>query len=373
MRSYNTIFIESEAVEFHTILASNGFVFIGATNSIIQLNKNLSLLRQFNVGPANDDVSCLSPLLCNNNSHYEVCSGEVRCTNNYNTLLLTYRDRLLACGTLYETCDLLQIDNISVRYGSKYELQCPRDGITSKMIRITRQNPLFSVVATVYLNDTSNDNDLLYLGRSPGPIRTLIAPSLTNTYFTLVDDVSQYVSEQISGRRANYHLAWTDAKYAYILWSDETNNQLKLSRYCNQIVSHLSRELIENVTIFGIVEGVRTYTEITLQCNFEKQLTANDVISAKVAFNNVYILYHNRRGKAVISSASISELNDEFNFVRSQCWNTTGSNRFANVLSRLGTGLSSCFKLDSYTNDWVRKQNFLNFYFSDHLSNFILS
>ena len=343
-------------MEFQNILVSNGSVLIGATNSIIQLDNDLSVLRQFNVGPADDGVSCLSPLYCSGKMFNDrICSGEVRCTNNYNTLLLTYRDRLLACGTLHETCDLLKIDNISERFGSKHELQCPSDGITSKQIMITRRSRSFPVVAAIYLNNTSNDNDLLYLGRSPEPIRTLIAPSLTNTYFTLVDDVSKYVIDQFSSRRAYYHLAWTDAKYAYILWSDETNNQLKLSRYCNEIVSHLSRSKVEKGDIFGIVEGVRTYTEITLQCNFEKQLTTNDVISAKVAFNNLYILCHNRRGKAVISSASISELNNEFNFVRSQCWNTTGSNRFADILPRAGSGRKFCSKVDDYTNDWVRE------------------
>ena len=153
----------------------------------------------------------------------------------------------------------------------------------------------------------------------------------------------------------------------------ETNNQLKLSRYCNQIVSHLSRSVVEKGNIFGIVEGVRTYTEIALQSNFAKQSTTNDIISAKVAFNNIYILYHNRRGKAVISSASISELNNEFNFIRSQCWNTTGKNRFAEILPRTGPVRNFCSKADDYTNDWVRKQNFFNSYFSKQLSSFISS
>ena len=346
-------FVETEVVEFQNLLVTNESIFVGATNAILQFHYDLLFREMFQVGPADDDVSCLSPLFCRGEIFNDrICSGEVRCTNNYNTLLLTYRNRLLACGTLYETCDLLMLNNITARYGSKNELQCPSEGITSKKILLARRDRSLPVVAAVYLNNTSSDNDLLYLGRSPEQLKTLIAPSLVNTYFTLVDDVSLYVTEQNPEVTAIYHLAWTDDQYAYVLWTNKTNNQLKLSRYCNTIVSHLSRSVVEKGDIFGIVEGVRTYTEITLQCDSNPNST-NDFVSAKVAFDNLYILYHNNNSLLAICSAAVSSLNKEFNFIRFDCWNTTGENKFAEILPRTGPVRNTCSKVDDFTSEWV--------------------
>ena len=233
-----------ENVEFQTLLIENGNIFVGATNAILQFDDNLSLLKKFDTGPADDGESCTSPLFCAEEPL--LCPAGFQCTNNYNTLLLTYGDRLLTCGTLYETCDLLMLNDITKRFGNRRDLQCAAGFPIGKATYITRRNRSLPIVAAAYLNDMHSDNDLLYLGRSPDSIATLIAPSSVNSYFSIFDSTETYFPEDYRTIKAIYHLAWTDDEYAYILWTAATNNQLKLTRYCHEALSTLSRNDVEN-------------------------------------------------------------------------------------------------------------------------------
>ena len=321
-----------ENVEFQTLLIENGNIFVGATNAILQFDDNLSLLKKFDTGPADDGESCISPLFCDEDPL--LCPAGFQCTNNYNTLLLTYGDRLLACGTLYETCDLLMLNDITRRFGNNRDLQCAAGFPIRKTTYITRRNRSLPIVATTYLNDKLSDNDLLYLGRSPDSITTLIAPSSVNSYFSIVDSTeTYYFPEDYRTRKAIYHLAWTDDEYAYILWTAATTNQLKLTRYCHETMSSLSRNDVEdNANQFGLNQGIRTYTEITLQCNSNGNL-ATDVVEAKVAFNTLYVLFRNNSNDvAKICSSTVQSFNENFDFVRSQCWNSSESRNVANTI-----------------------------------------
>ena len=340
-------------VEFQTLLIENGNIFLGATNAILQFNDDLSLLHQFKTGPATDGESCIAPQYCNERSI--LCAGDTQCFNNYNTLLLTYRDRLLACGTLHETCDLLMLGDITTRFGNKLDLQCPVSEPIRKKTQITRRNRSLSVVAATYLNNMRGDNDLLYLGRSPDPIDTLIAPSLENSYFSSVDSSATYLAENNRSRQAIYHFAWTDDEYAYVLWTNATNNELKLTRYCHEVTSTLSRSDVEDT--FAMVElfqGRRTYTEITLQCHSNGNL-ATDVVEAKVAFNTLYVLFRNNSNNvAEICSSTIQSFNENFDFVRSQCWNSTNSENVANTIAVQ----TSCSLRPDFSNEWVSMVQF---------------
>ena len=336
-------------VEFQTLLIENGNIFVGATNAILQFDDDLSLLKKFDTGPADDGEFCVSPPFCAEDQN--VCSIGFQCTNNYNTLLLTYRDRLLACGTLHGACDLLMLNDITKRFGNRRDLQCATGLPIRKTTYITRRNRSLSIVAAAYLNDMRSDNDLLYLGRSPDSIATLIAPSSVNSYFSIVDSSETYFSEDYTTRKAIYHLAWTDDEYAYILWTDETNNQLKLTRYCHEALSTLSRNDVEDEeNQVELNQGIRTYTEITLQCNSNGNL-ATDVVEAKVAFNTLYVLFHdNSNNVAKICSSTIQSFNENFDFVRSQCWNSSESRNVANTINWIS---NSCVLQHSFLNKWV--------------------
>ena len=343
---------ESEPAELQTLLVEKGNIFVGATNAILQFDDNLLLSKKFDTGPANDGESCISPQYCAKDQI--LCTVGVQCSNNYNTLLLPYRDRLLACGTLHETCDLLMSDDITRAFGNKLDLQCPSGLPTRKTTYITRRNRSLSVVAAVYVNRTQADDDLLYLGRSPAPIKTLIPPSLENSYFSIIDITERYLPEEYSARRAFYHLAWANEEYAYILWTDETNDQLKLTRYCHEVMSTYSRNDVEDEDNRVILDqGIRTYTEITLQCN-SKGNFATEFVEAKVAFNTLYVLFRNNSNNtAKMCSTTIQSLNDNFDFVRSQCWNSKDSRNIANTIGEQNT----CYFGFDFSSEWVSKCN----------------
>ena len=347
MKFWFAVFAETfDNVEFQTLLIENGNIFVGATNAILQFDDDLSLLKQFNTGPASDGQSCFSPLYCAQNQN--LCPSGFQCTNNYNILLLKYRDRLLACGTLHAACDLLMLDDIARIFGNRSDLQCAREEPIRKVIQITSRNRSIPIVAAVHVNSEQNDSDLFYLGRSPDPINTLIAPSSENSYFSYTDMAENYLSDS---RQALYHLAWTDDEYAYILWTDLTNNELKLARYCHEITSTFSRSDVENdIEQLRLNQGVRTYTEITLQCNSNGNV-ATDVVEAKIAFNTLYVLFRSESNNiAKICSSTLSSLNDNFDFVRSQCWNSTDSTSVANLIRAAN---NACSSQSDFTNEWV--------------------
>ena len=330
-------------MELQTLLVENKSIFVGATNAILQFDDDLSLLKKFDTGPANDGEFCFSPLFCAEDQH--LCSEGFQCTNNYNSLLLAHRDRLLACGTLHETCDLLMLNDISRRFGNMSDLQCA--GAFRKITQITRRNKALPIVAAMHLDDIQSDDDLFYLGRSPDPIFVLIAPSLENSYFSNVDSAASYLHETYRSRQAIYHLAWTDDVYAYILWTDETNKQLKLTRYCHEITSTLSRTEVEidGRQQNGIFQGIRTYTEITLQCNSNRDFSS-EVVEAKFFFNTLYVLFRNA-STVIIGSSTIQALNDHFNFVRSQCWNSSDSGAVSKALRGF------CSPRPAFLSEWV--------------------
>ena len=310
-------------------------------------------MRQFKTGPATDGESCFAPQYCSERNIF--CAGDTQCYNNYNTLLLTYRDRLLACGTLHETCDLLMLGNITRRLDDRMDLQCPSNDPVRKTTYITRRNRSLPIVAATYLNNMSGDNDLLYLGRSPDPIDVLIAPSLENSYFSMVDSTSEYLPENYTLRQAMYHHAWADDEYAYVLWTDATNNELKLTRYCHQIISTLSRNDVEN-EYQSLNQGSRTYTEITLQCNSNENL-ATDVVDVEVAFNTLYVLFRNSSNNiAKICSSTIQSFKENFDFVRSQCWNSTNSENVTNAIG--WQNIWPCELQPGFSNEWVSSVRF---------------
>ena len=201
---------------------------------------------------------------------------------------------------------------------------------------------------------------ILYLGKSyleqeksSGLINALIAPDSQDSYFSLIDDSELYVL--VKYRRPVYHFAWTDEKYAYIIWSNLTNPQIKLSRYCNSVMAGWSREDSRKLFL-AKDQGQRSYTEITLLCISSGQNLTN-LISAKVTFGRLYLLFQSA-SKAVICSATVPAINEHINFIRKQCWNTNVGENYAEGLDPIRR---ACFNVSRYQPQWVSRKTLAAF------------
>ena len=331
--------------DIHRLLFKNGSVYVGATNTILQLRPDLRVLHQFNTGPANDSNFCVASLVCAPSS--QLCNGPVTCNNNFNTLLLSYRDRLLSCGTLYAACDLLNLNDVSIRFGEETDLKC-LDNVGSssqKELLVSTRNSNTTLVGSIYVNNINTDSDIFYWGRFHEDIKVALAPSAANTYFTVIENSELYVPND---RRPVYHFSWTNSDYGYILWSTSSATpQLKLSRYCNRIVSEYARADIGTDT--DLNRGSRFYTEITLQCNL-RGTVLTDLVSAAVYFNKLFVFYQNNN-QVVICSSNVFDVNRQFNFIREQCWNSTDSS-FARPIIPPASGIN-CETQLAFEEEWV--------------------
>ena len=343
------MFIDDQSPEFQNLILENGFILVGATNSIMQLSTDLEQFGQIINGPQNDSSICLGPILCPD----IVCIG-LACANNYNTLLIAYRQSILACGTLGRTCDLLNASDISLRVGSERVLKC-KDETNVQFTEISSRDHNLSFVAAVYGSQAHPSKSILYLGKSYleqeksfGSISALIVPDSQDSYFSLIDDSASYVV--VKYRKPVYHFAWTDEKYAYIIWSNLTNPQIKLSRYCNSVMVRLSRE-DSRKSIVAKDQGSRSYTEITLLCTSSGQNLTN-LISAKVTFGRLYLLFQSE-SNAVICSATVPAINEHINFIRKQCWSTNVGENYAEGLDPTRR---ACFNVSTYQPQWVSRK-----------------
>ena len=332
-------------LEIQRLLFKNGSVYVGATNTVLKLRPNLTVQHQFNSGPGNDSNFCVASLVCGPSS--QLCNGPVTCNDNFNTLLLPYRDRLLACGTLYGTCDLLNLNDVSIRFGEEKDLKCLDNvGTTSqKELLVSTRNSNTALVGSIYVNNTNTDSDIFYWGKFHKDIKVALAPSAVHTYFTVIENSELYVPND---RKPVYHFSWTNSDYGYILWSTSSATpQLKLSRYCNRIVSKLDR--VDITTDTDLDRGSRFYTEITLQCNL-RGTVLTDLVSAAVYFDKLFLFYQSNN-QVVICSSNVFDLNRQFNFIREQCWNSTDS-LFVRPIVPRASG-KNCGTQPDFKEEWV--------------------
>ena len=332
----------NDSRELQRLVEANGSLYVGATNAILQLTLDLSLNSHFCNGPGNDGKLCLGPAFCSDNA--ATCGGT--CENNYNTLLLPYRDRLLTCGTLYESCDLLMLSDVASIYGSARDLKC-RENDIQQYISLSLRNRSRPVVAAIYVNQTHIDRDIFFLARSFMPFVTLLAPSSINSYFSVIDESMFYLNvETVMDRKPIAHLAWTTDEYGYILWSSASNPVITLSRYCVEVFSGLARSTEISA---DREQGARSYTEIPLRCNING-ISATNVISAKIVLNKLYVMAQSNNTVA-ICTLSVSSLNEEFNFIREVCWNSTEGPSYARLLRQRNP--PHCSRFNTYTKDYV--------------------
>ena len=330
--------------EFQRLIAANESLYVGGTNAIFQLSLNLTLVSQYHNGPGNDSFLCFGPTFC---SEYDAACSDT-CENNYNTLLLPYRDRLLACGTLHESCDLLMLSDVASTYGSATDLKCRKNNIQN-YISLSLRNRSRPVVAAIYVNQTHIDRDIFFLARSFMPFVTLLAPSSINSYFSLIDESAFYLTQSTTAdRKPIAHLAWTTDEYGYILWSNASNPVITLSRYCLEVFSGQARSASDEINA-DREQGARSYTEIPLRCNING-VSATNVISAKIVLNKLYVMVQSNNTVAICTS-SVSSLNEEFNFIREVCWNSTEGSNYARLLGQ--RALYGCRRINGYSEDDV--------------------
>lgn len=301
------------------MIVENEDIYIGATNAIMHLSTNLEVRNRYRSGPRNDSIECRSPIWCPVQGDRDLCISTVRCENNYNRILLAYRNRLLACGTLYEVCEILQLNDVANTYGNQDPLQCKSENV-NQFTQVSSRNLGQKVVAALSVDEETLDSDLLYLGQPGKFIQTLIAPSQESPYFTLTDTLN-------GGSRAVYHLAWTTETYGFVLWTNSSTSEVKLSRYCNSAVREVPRSEISLEFGSDSNAGLRTYTEITLGCS-GAGLPSLNVESAKFQFDKLFI--HFKAGnQSQICSATFQSINNHFNYVRRQCYFAEDGARYA--------------------------------------------
>ena len=302
-------------------------------------SSNLVRIRHFENGPGNDSSYCRGPPYCD---FGRLCQNNQKCANNYNRLLLPYRDLLLACGTLHEVCDLLDFEDITNVYGVPRDLKC-RDENLLQYVAVGSRNLGLPLVGAVQVNQGYGDRDLFYLGRPYHFIQVLYAPSAQNPYFTQVD---QFI-ETAYNRVTKYHVAWTTFDYGYILWTNTTTNETKLSRYCNTIMSESLRDDFREVFESPDL-GPRTYTEVLIQCHRPNAQILSFLVTAKVVFDQLFVLYQDGEDTSVCVT-NITHLNVHFDFVRDRCWNSPNGQRYA----RYKNPASNCRQYDFYEEEWV--------------------
>lgn len=91
-----------------------GRLYVGAVNSLYQLNSDLGLEVRVETGPKKDNPQCTPPVT-------EACEDSKE-TNNHNKLLLVFQDRneLVVCGSLFRgICSLRNLSSVdNVEYYS---------------------------------------------------------------------------------------------------------------------------------------------------------------------------------------------------------------------------------------------------------------
>ena len=309
-------------------------MYVGATNTILQLTSDLNVLNSFISGPGNDSDRCGGPPRCDSG---DVCQSNLRCRNNYNQILIPYREHLLACGTLQAVCTLLQLNNVSQVYRPNMidNLQCKNQAYNQE-VSISSRSTADPIVAAIHTNNDNSNGDAFYLGKPGKFIQVLYAPNPAYNFFTLVDEFpSNFMANSI-----RYHLAWTTPDYGYVLWTNTTTEVTKVSRYCNQIMEGVPRrDFFEELMAKDV--GKSTYTEIPLRCQGYSQ-PASNVISARFVFNQLFVLF--RKGSTfAICVVDLQPLNRWFNSARELCF---GSNPDPSQVKLL---LQNCTLLGSAT------------------------
>ncbi|XP_076807001.1 plexin-B2-like isoform X1 [Clavelina lepadiformis] len=329
---------------FQTVARKDSSLYIGATNRILKLSAS-DLLLQFNFtsGPAEDDEICPTPPFCN----AESC-GKTTCTNNYNKFVLPYRDRIVACGTLYATCDVLTLSNLSEYRPGDRTLKCshPRHSVISTRSRIV------NLAAAIYLNGSSNEFDLMYLGNSRvqdlgenmlratafyGP--TSGAPYFTNAYsvnFEATDD-------------DHYLLAWTTDTYGFFTrtYINASQRHTRISRLCHESIYQNSRQFLINSAI-NIIEPYASlsYAETEVFCTYNGRNYTNATY-ASYAHGTLYILFQDEQSWVICSITQMA-INDHINSRRRACLT---SNQIYDV-EYIGKALS-CENHLLFTESWA--------------------
>lgn len=304
------------------VVSKNGgeTVYVGATNNVLQLSSALVFEAKYVSEPTIEDPlgNCLTPPQCPNAE----CPNGV-CTDTYNKFLVAYRDRIIACGTAYKTCNLLMATNVSNEFMPEDDrIHCHS---TNSFVSIREQEP--PLVATVFVNNGEIDEDLLYVGVSGDrpDINTYLAPSFSNPFFSRIDSTEVY-TEHNNVTASTYIYAWSTDSNAYILsrYRDHTGFHTKLVRLCHMFIAPSTRPVDDNDRdTIGDTLGKTSYTQIDIRCNVNGFLYEN-AIHAEFAFNNLFILFQ-RDNQYVICSQSFAVLNDDINFARRACLNQSST------------------------------------------------
>ncbi|XP_035130071.3 plexin-B2 isoform X1 [Callithrix jacchus] len=244
---------------------ASGVVYVGAVNTLYQLDARLQLEQQVSTGPALDNKKCTPPI------ESSQCH-EAEMTDNVNQLLLLDppRKRLVECGSLFKgICALRSLSNISERLfyedssGEKSFVASNDEGVATVGL-VSSTGPGGDRVLFVGKGNGPHDNGIIVSTR-------LLDRTDSREAFEAYTDHATYKAGYLSTNTQQFVAAFEDGPYVFFVFNQQdkhpARNRTLLARMCRQDPNYYS------------------YLEMDLQCQDPdpKAATFGTCLAASVA------------------------------------------------------------------------------------------
>lgn len=251
-------------------------VFVGATNQLYHLNRDLQLLQVAKTGPLLDNVRCTEAFGENPCSGGGTARFEATLTNNVNKVLVVDRSnhQLITCGSAHQgICQTRSLANITAMK-EHYS-----HGNTDYFI--AANNPEFSTVAFVGPGPgPANHRDVLYVAAtytgvvSTSVRQTVPAVSSRNLFgsnafrFAFMDGLTggtfvRLRREAIEKYLISYVAGFSVGGYSYFLTTQPETFSMENSGFLPKVSSRFASKIVQ------VCQGDRTfysYVEMPLEC-----------------------------------------------------------------------------------------------------------
>ncbi|KAJ8007378.1 hypothetical protein DPEC_G00116890 [Dallia pectoralis] len=255
-------------------------LYVGAVNSLYQLNQSLNLLTFTSTGPKKDGRQCTPPVTPS-------CEDAVE-TDNHNKLLLIHpsQDILIACGSLFRgICSLRNLSNVDqLLYFSDTKGEKTYVASTDESVSVVG-------VMSYYTSKDGGNLTVFLVGKGYGShdSNKLISTRILQDYheWVVFDNIIEASAVQASPYSIRYHHdfrhAFKDSGFVYLLFSRTLGDQDSGTK----IFTFISRMCEDDHFYYS-------YTELQLNCS-----TGNK-------FNKVQAVYVSHPGEALAENMSAS-------------------------------------------------------------------
>ena len=228
---------------------TNGDVFVGSTNRLYKLDRNLTELVRFKTGPVMDNLDCRPPPT--------VCESAIE-TNRINKLLLLYDDQLLTCSNIFQgSCQKRDINTLDVT--SAYSREVVSNYEHGKAVGFIAPGPDGDALYTA-----SPSGDWLRSG-IPTLARRLLQPGLFDDPFDPVAAITIPVNT-INEANVNAQYAF-NISYVYGFWSGSHSYFIGLQVEEYKLDDSPQRTKIARVCNADSGRYVQSYIELPLRCS----------------------------------------------------------------------------------------------------------